>query len=83
MLEKVVELNAIDPGDYALPDGLSEAEIAERLKDPLVRICNLYWIKNAEGEEIKFIPNLAQCVLLHEIYIEGKNRLLVPKARQL
>jgi hypothetical protein len=48
-----------------------------------VRICNLYWIKDADGNEIKFVPNWAQCVVLHKIYVEGCNRLLIPKARQL
>jgi hypothetical protein len=73
----------INPADYRLPDGLSDAEVEERLRDPLVRMCNLYWIEDADGNEVKFTPNEAQCEVLHAVYIEGEKRIAIPKARQL
>lgn len=73
----------IDPADYLLPDGLSDAEVEARLADPLVRICNLYWVKDANGIERKFIPNEAQCEILYAVYILGILRIAIPKARQL
>jgi hypothetical protein len=73
----------INPDDYVLPDNLTEEQLAERLQDPLVRICNLYWIEDADGNEIKFTPNEAQCEVLHAVYIEGVKRIAIPKARQL
>jgi hypothetical protein len=79
----MIRYDAINPTDYALPDGLSDQETTQRLKDPLTRICNLYWIRNAEAQEQKFVPNWAQCVVLHQIYIEKLQRIAIPKARQL
>lgn len=78
-----VTIRAIDPADYALPDGLSDAEVVDRLRCPLARICNLYTIKNADGERVKFTPNAAQCEVLHAVYVEGVNRIAIPKARQM
>ena len=77
------ERKRINPADYALPDGLSDEELAKRLADPLVRICNLYWIEDADGNEVKFMPNEAQCEVLHAVYLEGVKRIAIPKARQL
>lgn len=73
----------IDPADYLLPDGLTDEQVEERLKSPLVRICNLYWIEDADGNEVKFVPNGPQCEVLHAVYIEGEKRIAIPKARQL
>jgi len=74
---------AIDVADYRIPDDATDEQVADLLTDPLVRICNLYWIKNAEGVETKFVPNWAQCVVLYELFINHEQRLAVPKARQL
>lgn len=74
----------INPDDYALPTGASDADLVELLKQPLFRICNLYWIKSKEtGQPIKFMPNKPQCAVLYAVYIEGKNRLAIPKSRQI
>lgn len=73
----------IDPTAYALPDGLSDAEVAERLTDPLVRLCNLYQIEDPDGKVVKFFPNEPQCEVLHAVYIEGEQRIAIPKARAL
>lgn len=73
----------INPADYLLPDGLTDDQVAERLADPLVRLCNLYWIQDANGNAVKFVPNEAQCEILHAVYVEGIQRIATPKARQL
>ena len=73
----------INPADYFLADNLTDAEVEEKLKCPLVRICNLYWIEDADGNEVKFVPNEPQCEVLHAVYIEGEKRIAIPKARQL
>lgn len=77
------EAKRINPEDYLLPEGLTDEQVEERLKDPLVRICNLYWIEDADGNEVKFFPNEAQCAVLYAVYIEGEKRIAIPKARQL
>lgn len=76
-------MQAIDPADYALPESATDAEVVELLKQPLVRLCNLYWIKDADAKTVKFVPNRAQCCILWEYYINGTKRVAVPKARQL
>jgi hypothetical protein len=76
-------MNAINVDDYILPDGLTDEQLEERLADPLVRICNLYWIKDADGNEVQFRPNYAQACILHAFYIEGILYLAVPKSRQM
>lgn len=76
-------LPAIDPADYKIPDDATEEQIQELLTQPLYRICNIYRVKDADGNDVAFAPNRAQCVVLHAIYIQGLNRLAVPKARQL
>lgn len=73
----------IEVADYLLPDGISDAEVVERLRCPLTRICNIYSIKDANGEAVPFRPNQAQCVVLYWVYIRGINRIAIPKARQL
>ena len=77
-------MKAINPADYHIPDGVTDDEFAEYCsRGPLWRICNIYRIKDANAQVIPFVPNHAQCVVLHEIYIEGHGRLAIPKARQL
>jgi hypothetical protein len=79
----VKDRKRINPDDYILPDGLTEAEVAKRLECPLVRVCNLYWIEDADGNEVKFRANEAQCEVLQAVYVEGVKRIAIPKARQL
>lgn len=76
-------LKAIELADYLFTGRESDEEVIRLLRDPLRRICNLYWIKDADGHEIKFVPNFAQRVVLYVIYILGVKRLAIPKARQL
>ncbi len=62
----------------------NEEEFAELVKDPLWRIGNLYscQTKDPNAPVVKFIPKLAQCLLLYEIFTNGWKRILVLKARQ-
>lgn len=76
-------MKKINPNDYILGDGLTDEELAVLLRDPLVRICNLYWIEDADGNVKKFVPNEAQCAVLYQVYIKGRKRIAIPKARQL
>ena len=76
-------MSAINPAEYALADGLTDAEVVEACKEPLVRICNLYTIKDPDGKVLPFSPNEAQCEVLHQIYIEGVQRIAIPKARAI
>lgn len=80
----MIGMKAINVADYRIPDGIGDDELADYLaRGPLWRICNIYRIKNADGVVIPFVPNWAQCVVLHKIYVEGRRRLAIPKARQL
>lgn len=74
---------AIDLADYAIPDGMTDAEFESRLHDPLFRICNIYTIRDDNGQYIKFVPNYEQRVVLYYIYILGRKRIAIPKARKL
>lgn len=77
-------MQAIKLEDYRIPDDATDAQVEEYLsRGPLWRICNIYRIKNADGIVIPFVPNWAQRVVLHKIYIEGRRRLAIPKARQM
>jgi hypothetical protein len=73
----------IDPADYLLPDGLTDEQLEARLADPLVRICNLYWIEDPDGREVRFCPNGPQCEVLHAVYVEKEQRIAIPKARAI
>ncbi len=79
----MITYEAINVDDYRIPDGTTDDELEELLKDPLVRICNLYFIRNAEAQEVQFMPNWAQCVVLQAIYVDKVQRIAIPKARQL
>ena len=73
---------SIDLKDYQLPD--TDEEFLERLKDPVFRICNIYKIQTKEGgDPVKFVPNWAQRVVLYYVFILGRRRIAIPKARQL
>jgi len=73
----------IDPDAYALPDGLSDVEVERRLTDPLVRICNLYDVKDPDGRVVRFRPNEPQCEVLYAVYVQRQQRIAIPKARAL
>ena len=51
----------------------------QKLKDPIWRLENLYFIKNKQGEKVKFVPNWAQYDLLNDPH----PCQVVLKARQL
>jgi hypothetical protein len=55
----------------------------ERPDSPIWRICNIYSIKNKHGKTVPFRPNKSQRKVLRAIFIEGKKKLFIPKARQL
>lgn len=76
-------MKRINPADYVLPDGLSDEEVEKRLTDPLVRICNLYMIEDPDGRVIPFVPNGPQCAVLHAVFIDGEQRIAIPKARAI
>ncbi|OWY39349.1 terminase [Xenophilus sp. AP218F] len=59
------------------PDAL--ATLGERLKDPLWRLENLYWIMDADGNEVQFRPNRAQRRFMRRFW----HRNIILKARQL
>ncbi|MEN2425944.1 hypothetical protein AA0N74_07880 [Chromobacterium vaccinii] len=54
-------------------------KLGERLKDPLWRLENLYWIMDADGNEIRFKPNRAQRRFIRRFW----HRNIILKARQL
>ena len=84
---------AINPADYRLPDqpeGLDEAgqlafdeHINALLQEPLVRLCNIYVIREPDGTEIDFIPNPPQCAVLHALFCQEVKRVAIPKARAI
>lgn len=58
--------------------------LEQLLQDPVWRLENLYWIKNAEtGQLIPFVPTPEQADVINEIHINGVTKLLILKARQL
>jgi hypothetical protein len=65
---------AVDP----LLDNLSHDEIVELLKDPHWRLRNIYFIRNKDGDTVRFNPWPEQERFLHKIW----NRNVIPKARQ-
>lgn len=78
------DLPAIDLTDYAIPEGMTEDQFIERLRDPLFRICNIYSIQTKEGgKPQRFVPNYPQRVVLHYVYDLGRQFIAIPKARQL
>lgn len=68
--------------DYLIKPDATDAEIIEALKCPITRICNIYTIIDKRGQRVPFRPKRGQMKLLKKIFIDGKRRLLVPKARQ-
>src|SRR4029077_1907101 len=59
-------------------------EIKKRHQDPVWRLNNLYWVKDAEtGKAVPFKPKSEQRVLIDAVYVKRLRNILVPKARQL
>jgi len=54
-------------------------QLADNLKDQYWRICNLYWIRNKDGDPVPFEPNFFQKYLLKSFH----TRNIILKARQL
>jgi hypothetical protein len=54
-------------------------EVVDRFADPMWRLANLYYIKDADGKKVKFVPNWAQEDFLAEMWFLN----LVLKSRQL
>lgn len=54
-----------------------------KLSDPLWRLSNLYYIKDEHAKLIKFKPNPEQEVIIRDIYIHKKRKIVILKARQL
>lgn len=57
--------------------------LGRKLKDPIWRLTHLYWIKDAFGNAIRFVPKPEQMEIIEAIYKRGLRNLLIPKARQL
>ena len=62
-----------------LLESYKQSEEFKLLSDPLWRLSNLYWIKDSQGNRIKFTPNWAQIQLLNDPH----PCKIVLKARQL
>jgi hypothetical protein len=74
---------SINLSDYLAPEGMTLDEFEGRLHEPLFRLCNLYSITDKEAATVKFTPTWPQCVVLHSVFVEGRQRIAIPKARQL
>tara|TARA_R110000803_G_scaffold40287_9_gene86867 strand:- start:13798 stop:15339 length:1542 start_codon:yes stop_codon:yes gene_type:complete len=59
------------------------AEDIEHLSDPVWRLSNLYMVKNARGEIVPFVPSDEQLIIIRAVYVEGKKKIIILKARQL
>ena len=53
------------------------------LLDPIWRLHNLYYVKNAKGKIVKFVPSPEQDDIINAIYTEGLRKIVILKARQL
>ncbi len=58
-------------------------EIAQNLTDPIWRIKNLYHVKDPKGKIVPFVPSPEQEDIIHAIYEEGLEKIIILKARQL
>lgn len=58
-------------------------DLLKHLDDPVWRIRNLYEIRDKSGKPVPFVPTPEQEHVIHKIYVEGRRRLLILKARQL
>jgi hypothetical protein len=63
---------------------MTAEEFKLRHRDPIWRLSNLYYVKDAKtGKAVRFIPKAEQRVLIEAVYGRGERNILVPKARQL
>jgi hypothetical protein len=63
---------------------MTAAEFKKRHQDPVWRLNNLYWVKDAaSGKAVEFRPKAEQRVLIEAVYVKRLRNILVPKARQL
>ncbi len=62
---------------------MSQEVSEEAFMNPIWRIGNLYTCITKDGIEVQFIPNDAQCDVLHTVFVQGFKRVLILKARQL
>lgn len=53
------------------------------LSDPIRRICTLYTVRDDKGVERPFVPKPEQMQVLIEIFVNGNEKILIIKARQL
>jgi hypothetical protein len=74
---------SINLADYAVTASMTQEQFEARLHDPLFRICNIYSITDKDGNTVQFEPNWPQRVVLHYVYVLGRQRIGIPKARQL
>jgi hypothetical protein len=80
----MIRYPSIDLADYAPPpEDVTEEELELLMSDPVWRICNLYTISDKDGRAVPFVPNWAQRVGRYYIFILGRKRSAIPKARQL
>ncbi len=57
---------------------MTDDQIVEACRDPRWRICNLYWVRDKDGKEVKFKPWPEQEKFIDNLWY----RNVVPKARQ-
>jgi hypothetical protein len=63
---------------------MTEQEFQKLHRDPVWRLSNLYWVKDAvSGKAVRFVPKAEQRVLIDAVYVRKIRNILVPKARQL
>jgi hypothetical protein len=55
----------------------------ENFENPIWRLGNLYVCVNKDGLKVDFKPNQAQCEVLYQVFVLGRKRVLILKARQL
>lgn len=54
-------------------------DFKDKMSDPVWRLSNLYYIRDADGNKVKFTPNQEQLHLLYNLHYFN----IIPKARQL
>jgi hypothetical protein len=63
---------------------MTEEEFIAVHRDPVWRMSNLYWVKDAvSGRGVPFRPKKEQAILIDAVYVKKYRNILVPKARQL
>ena len=63
---------------------MTEEEFIAVHRDPVWRMSNLYWVKDAvTGRGVPFRPKKEQRILIDAVFVRKIRNILVPKARQL